>query len=122
MEVEYRCLVCNVPAGTTSEIWPAKQRCTIGFVTFHKKEDMDAAINGTNLIGQTQLGVSVAERRGYAYLLAGGDDEQVVVVTKLAKTKVVVAFLSSPWETNQKNYMFTNQIWITIFRVMMFEG
>ncbi|KAI3884384.1 hypothetical protein MKX03_026549 [Papaver bracteatum] len=92
MEVEYRCLVRNIPAGTTSEVleqtfkkygsifqvqvWPAKQRYTIGFVTFHKKEDMDAAINGTNLIGQTQLGVSVAERRSYAYLLAGGDDDQ----------------------------------------------
>ncbi|KAI3885980.1 hypothetical protein MKX03_024407 [Papaver bracteatum] len=104
MEVEYRCLVRNIPAGTTSDVleqtfekygsifqvqvWPAKQRYTIGFVTFHKKEDMDAAINGTNLIGQTQLGVSV------------------VVVTKLVKTKVVVNFLSSSWETNQKNYVY----------------
>ncbi|KAI3878287.1 hypothetical protein MKW92_005376 [Papaver armeniacum] len=90
MEEEYQCLVSNVPAGTTKavltqtfqkygnifevQIRPAEQ-CTIGLVTFHKKEDMDAAISGTNIIGQTRLRVSDAslQRRR---ILSGGDDEQ----------------------------------------------
>ncbi|MCL7040817.1 hypothetical protein MKW94_005151 [Papaver nudicaule] len=93
MEVEYRIYVNNIPAGTSREelnqtfrkygnifeIVPHAEQNTYGFITFHTKEAMDAAIREENYIGSSMLlGVSDARKREWMKRLTklpGGDEQ-----------------------------------------------